>query len=69
MVFRLCSLFAETDTGCVLGASALGNRNVSTREVGLKAANELVTVIQQQSCVDLHTQDQVICVTFNFIRK
>ncbi|XKL64282.1 hypothetical protein PGB90_004368 [Kerria lacca] len=53
-------LFAETDTGCILGGSAVGARNVSTKDVGNKAALELVTAIQGEYCVDQYTQDQII---------
>lgn len=53
-------LFAETDTGCLLGGSALGSRGVSTTEVGLNAAKELAASITSEYCVDLHMQDQII---------
>lgn len=53
-------LFAETDTGCVLGSSALGNRGISPNQVGTKAANELANDLKQESCVDSHAQDQII---------
>lgn len=55
----LFRLFAETDSGCILGASALGNKFIPTVEVGVKAANELVDSILGEYCVDPHTQDQV----------
>ncbi|XP_065207008.1 RNA 3'-terminal phosphate cyclase [Planococcus citri] len=53
-------LFAETDTGCIVGSSALGSRGLSPNQVGLKAANELADTLQQESCVDSHAQDQII---------
>ncbi len=53
------SLFAETDTGCILGGSAIGNRQTPAKAVGKQAATELVPVIQKEYCVDTYTQDQV----------
>lgn len=52
-------LFAETDTGCILGGSALGSRDVSASDIGSKAATELVSYVEGEYCVDQHTQDQV----------
>lgn len=58
-IFSERRLFAETDTGCILGASALGSKLIPTVEVGVKAANELVDSILREYCVDPYTQDQV----------
>lgn len=53
-------LFAETDTGCILGGSALGKRGVPAHEVGMQAAQELATSLKGQYCVDDYMQDQII---------
>ncbi|EFA07135.2 RNA 3'-terminal phosphate cyclase [Tribolium castaneum] len=53
-------LVAETDTGCVLGGSALGKRGESAEETGKRAAVELVKSIEEGACVDGHSQDQII---------
>ncbi|XP_018575339.1 RNA 3'-terminal phosphate cyclase [Anoplophora glabripennis] len=53
-------LVAETDTGCILGASAIGNRNEKTEDTGKKAADELLNSIKDGACVDDHSQDQII---------
>ncbi|XP_075217022.1 RNA 3'-terminal phosphate cyclase [Lycorma delicatula] len=53
-------IFAETSTGCVLGGTALGKRGVPAEDVGRAAADELIESINFHSCVDQHTQDQII---------
>lgn len=56
------SIAAETTTGCILAASALGKRNVSAHDVGIQAAEDLLEDLSYRSCVDRHLQDQVrIC--------
>lgn len=59
-VYYFNRLFAETDTGCILGGSALGSRGVNCQEVGMKAAEELATSIKGKYCVDSYSQDQII---------
>lgn len=54
------SLVAETSTGCFLGGSALGKRDENPEETGRRAAQELLDPMKQGSCVDRHSQDQVI---------
>lgn len=51
---------SHTTTDCTLGASALGSRNQKPFDTGIKAANELISVLQAKSCVDTHVQDQLI---------
>lgn len=60
IIVLLFSLVAETDTNCILGASALGKRNERIDETGKKAAEELILTLQEGACVDQHCQDQII---------
>nr|XP_022904611.1 RNA 3'-terminal phosphate cyclase-like [Onthophagus taurus] len=53
-------LVAETNSGCVLGGSALGKRGETSEQTGLKAAEELRTALKNGACLDIHSQDQVI---------
>lgn len=55
----MCRVGAETTTGCILAASALGRRGVSAHEVGTQAAQDLLEDLSSQPCVDRHLQDQV----------
>jgi RNA 3'-terminal phosphate cyclase (ATP) len=50
---------AETTTGCLLAASALGKRGVSAEDVGTQATEDLLNDLSCQACVDRHLQDQV----------
>lgn len=54
------SLVAETSTGCILGSSSLGKREVSPNEGGRNTAQQLVDTLKSGSCLDLHSQDQMI---------
>lgn len=58
--FFLSRVGYETTKNCTLGASALGTRNERAIESGKKVADELITYINSQSCVDCHVQDQLI---------
>lgn len=53
-------MVAETDTGCMLGGSALGKRGENSEDTGKRAALELVKAIEEGACVDEHSQDQII---------
>jgi RNA 3'-terminal phosphate cyclase (ATP) len=53
-------LWAETDTGCVLGGSGLGSKGTGAATVGKDAADELIKVIKGGGCVDEYLQDQII---------
>ena len=53
-------LWAETDTGCVLGGSGLGSKGVDPATVGRDAADELIKAIKGGGCVDEYLQDQII---------
>jgi RNA 3'-terminal phosphate cyclase (ATP) len=54
------TLVAETDTGCLLGASALGERGKRAEDVGREAATELAAVLKGGACVDSHLADQLV---------
>jgi len=54
------NIIAETSTGCLLGGSALGKRELKAEEVGRKAADELLQSINTRACVDSYAQDQMI---------
>lgn len=53
-------LWAETDTGCILGGSSIGQKNVAPVEIGREAAEELERNLTQGGCVDEYLQDQWI---------
>ncbi|KAG2432756.1 hypothetical protein HYH02_012889 [Chlamydomonas schloesseri] len=53
-------VYADTDSGCRLGASAKGERGVPAEEVGERAAAELVEALEAGTCVDQWMQDQLI---------
>ena len=50
---------AETTTGCLLAASALGKRGVPAHDVCAQATEDLLHDLSHQACVDRHLQDQV----------
>lgn len=58
------SLVAETSTGCLLGGSSLGRRELRPDEVGQAAAEELCKNLDNNACVDSFAQDQVIIYFF-----
>ena len=51
-------LVAHTSTGCMLGASAVGERGLPAEEVAAKAANQLLANIDAGGCVDEYLQGQ-----------
>ncbi|KAK8721636.1 hypothetical protein OTU49_012673 [Cherax quadricarinatus] len=53
-------LWAETDSGCVLGGSALGKKGRDAEEDGLLAAKEILESVERRACLDKYAQDQVI---------
>ncbi|XP_076260398.1 RNA 3'-terminal phosphate cyclase [Rhynchophorus ferrugineus] len=53
-------LVAETDTGCVIGASGLGKKKEKLEVTGKKAALDLLKSIEQEACVDDYCQDQIV---------
>nr|CAD7261513.1 unnamed protein product [Timema shepardi]CAD7569308.1 unnamed protein product [Timema californicum] len=54
------NIVAETSTGCLLGGSALGKRELKTEEVGVKAVEDLLQSVKTEACVDNYAQDQLI---------
>ena len=55
---------AETTTGCLLAASALGKRGVPAHDVGKQATEDLLYDLSYKACVDRHLQDQVSVSSF-----
>ncbi|GAB4344593.1 MAG: RNA 3'-terminal phosphate cyclase [Candidatus Abyssubacteria bacterium] len=53
-------LRAETGTGAILGADALGERGKPAENVGEDAARELLETIKSGATVDDHVSDQVL---------
>ena len=43
---------AETSTGCLLGASGIGERGVQAEQIANTAADELIEAIYSGACVD-----------------
>ena len=59
---------AETTTGCLLAASALGKRGTAASDVGKQATEDLLSDLSCEPCVDQHLQDQV-CPFFQIFQK
>lgn len=53
-------LAAYTSTGCILGSSALGEKNENSEQTGERAAYELLKSVDHGACVDEYCQDQII---------
>nr|XP_014101773.2 RNA 3'-terminal phosphate cyclase [Bactrocera oleae] len=53
-------LKAVTTEGCIIGSSALGERQVNGYALGKSAADELAKYLKSEICVDSHVQDQII---------
>ncbi|XP_037938654.1 RNA 3'-terminal phosphate cyclase-like [Teleopsis dalmanni] len=53
-------LKVETSSGCVLGASALGEKKIDGQVLGMTAGSELQNYILKHTCVDQYVQDQLI---------
>lgn len=54
-----CRIAAETTTGCLLAANALGKRDKSPSEIGRQATEELLKDLSHKACVDRYLEDQV----------
>lgn len=52
-------LWAETETGSIIGGSSIYQHGVDSMQMGLKAANEITETISSKACVDQYLQDQV----------
>ena len=53
-------LCAETDTGVILGADAIGGIRKSSEEVGEEAAFKLVNELKSKPTIDRHAADMII---------
>jgi len=53
-------LFAETDTGAIIGADAIGELGKTSEAVGAEAAEKLVAEISAKPTVDDHLADMLI---------
>jgi len=53
-------LWAETDTGAILGADAIGELRKSSETVGREAAEKLYTEISAKPTVDVHLADMLV---------
>ncbi|KAI3436287.1 hypothetical protein D9Q98_002340 [Chlorella vulgaris] len=51
---------ATSSTGCLLGASGLGERGVPAEAIGQRAGCELMDVVASGACVDGWLQDQLV---------
>ena len=54
------ALWAETETGAVLGADAIGELKKMAEAVGTEAAEKLVAELDSQATVDTHLTDMLI---------
>ena len=45
-------MVAETSTGCLLGASGIGERGVQAEQVANTATDELIEAVSSGACVD-----------------
>jgi RNA 3'-terminal phosphate cyclase (ATP) len=53
-------LWAETDTGVIVGADAIGQLKKTSEEVGRKAAKKLHAELSVTSTVDMHVADMLV---------
>lgn len=49
-------IWAQTASGCIIGGSALGRKNVLAKETGKLAADELLRNLEHGGCVDEYLQ-------------
>ncbi|MGF3523098.1 MAG: RNA 3'-terminal phosphate cyclase, partial [Candidatus Bathyarchaeia archaeon] len=54
------ALWAQTDTGVILGADAIGEIGKPSEEVGMKAAQRLNAELASSATVDVHLADMLI---------
>jgi RNA 3'-terminal phosphate cyclase (ATP) len=53
-------LWAETDTGAILGADAIGELRKTSETVGREAAEKLIAEISSKPTVDVHLADMLV---------
>lgn len=54
------AIWAETDTGCLIGSDMAGAHGRSAEVIGKKVANHLVELLETEATVDEHVADQLI---------
>lgn len=54
------TIWAETESGAILGASSLGKRGKPAEQVGREAAENLIKQLQTGRAVDRHLTDQLV---------
>ena len=54
------AIWAETDTGCVMGSDMAGALGRPAEHIGKKVADHLIKVLETQATVDKHVADQLI---------
>jgi RNA 3'-phosphate cyclase len=54
------TIWAETDTGCILGASALGEPGKPAESVGTEAADKLIKTLETGCAIDRYLADQLV---------
>jgi RNA 3'-terminal phosphate cyclase (ATP) len=54
------AVWAETDTGCLMGADMAGAPGRPAEYIGKKVADHLIQVLETQATVDEHVADQLI---------
>lgn len=54
------TVYAQTDTGCIIGADCAGKLGRTAENIGNKVATMLVQDLQSDATVDRHTADQLI---------
>ncbi|MCS7096039.1 MAG: RNA 3'-terminal phosphate cyclase [Candidatus Bathyarchaeota archaeon] len=53
-------LWAETDSGAILGADAIGEINKTSEAVGMEAAEKLLAELSSKATVDTHLADMLV---------
>ncbi|MEM5798567.1 MAG: RNA 3'-terminal phosphate cyclase [Candidatus Aenigmatarchaeota archaeon] len=53
-------LWAETDSGAVLGSSEVGQIGITAEQVGQSAAKSLIDDAKTGACIDRHAADQIL---------
>jgi RNA 3'-terminal phosphate cyclase (ATP) len=54
------AIWAETDTGCLIGSDMAGASRRSSEFIGKKVAQNLIQVLETEATVDEHVADQLI---------
>jgi RNA 3'-terminal phosphate cyclase (ATP) len=57
------TLWAQTDTGAIIGADAIGELGKTSEAVGKEAAEKLLTELSTKPTVDIHLADMLILYT------